>query len=407
MLVGLAMLAAACLAPATSGAAAKADDKPKISAAAAKPLKAAQDALAKQDWATALAQLKEAQDLPNKSEYEEFTTNQMLVVAYLHTNDNANAEKSLEAVVASHYLDKSDLPSRQRTLAQLNYQLKDYDKAIQWGEQAIKDGNATDEIYTIVDQAYFLKGDYKGAVNSLNAHIEKAIKDGKTPSEDRLNLLLSSCVKLNDADCTAQALDRTVTYYPKPQSWQNLLYVLIQTPGQTDKMLLQVYRLALELDVLKRPEDYIEMATLANEQGSPGEAERALETGKQKNVFTNPAMKAHTAQLLETVKKQVALDTASLPKIAADAEAAKNGVKDAGLGLAYFSYQQYDKSITALQAGLAKGGLKSEPEVRLLLGIAQLRAGKKDDALKTLDLVKGDPKLERMAALWEIRARQA
>jgi tetratricopeptide (TPR) repeat protein len=111
--------------------------------------------------------------------------------------------------------------------------------------------------------------------------------------------------------------------------------------------------------------------------------------------------------MLESVKKQVAVDTASLPKIAADAEASKTGVKDAGLGLAYFSYQQYDKSIAALQTALTKGGLKSEPETRLLLGIAQLRSGKKDDALKTFDLVKGDPKLERMAALWEIRARQA
>jgi tetratricopeptide (TPR) repeat protein len=407
LLVGAMMLGAACLTPCASVAADKPEDKPKISAAAAKPLKAAQDALAKQDWAGALAAHKEAQDLPNKSEYEEFTTNQMLVVAYLHTNDNANAEKALEAVVASHYLDKPDLPPRERTLTQLNYQLKDYDKAIQFGETAIKDGSANEETITIVDQSYYLKGDYKGAVQSVNAHVDATIKNGQKPAEERLSLLLSSCVKLKDADCTARALDRMVTYYPKPEYWQNILYELIQTPGVSDKMLMQVYRLALDLDVLRRPEDYLEMAQLANEQGSPGEAERALEAGQKKNAFHDAALKTHAAQMLESVKKQVAVDTASLPKIAADAEASKTGVKDAGLGLAYFSYQQYDKSIAALQSALAKGGLKSEPETRLLLGIAQLRAGKKDDAMKTFDLVKGDPKLERMAALWEMRAHQA
>jgi hypothetical protein len=405
-LVSAVLLGGACLVPLASSAADKPEDKPKISAAAGKPLKAAQDALAKQDWAGALADLKQAQDLPNKSEYEEFTTNQMLVVAYLHTNDNANAEKALEAVVASRYLDKPDLPTRQRTLTQLNYQMKDFDKAIQFGETAIKDGSANDEIVTIVDQSYYLKGDYKGAVQSVNAHVQTAIKSGQKPAEERLSLLLSSCVKINDADCTSHALDLLVTFYPKPEYWQNILYALIQTPGVSDKALLQVYRLALDLDVLKRPEDYLEMAQLANEQGSPGEAERALEAGQQKNAFHEAALKTHAAQMLESVKKQVAVDTASLPKIAADADASKTGVKDAGLGLAYFSYQQYDKAIVSLQSALAKGALKSEPETRLLLAIAQLRAGKKDDALKTFDLVKGDPKLERMAALWEIRARQ-
>jgi tetratricopeptide (TPR) repeat protein len=407
LLVGAMMLGAASLTPCASVAADKPEDKPKISAAAAKPLKAAQDALAKQDWAGALAALKEAQDLPNKSEYEEFTTNQMLVVAYLHTNDNANAEKALEAVVGSRYLDKPDLPPRERTLTQLNYQLKDYDKAIQFGETAIKDGSANDETVTIVDQSYYLKGDYKGAAQSVNAHLATTTKAGQKPTEERLSLLLSSCVKLNDADCTAHALDLMVTYYPKPEYWQNILYAMIQTPGVTDRTLMQVFRLALDLDVLKRAEDYLEMAQLANAQGSPGEAERALEAGQQKNLYKDAALRTHATQMLESVKKQVAVDTASLPKIAADAEASKTGVKDAGLGLAYFSYQQYDKSIAALQTALTKGGLKSEPETRLLLGIAQLRSGKKDDALKTFDLVKGDPKLERMAALWEIRARQA
>jgi TolA-binding protein len=172
-------------------------------------------------------------------------------------------------------------------------------------------------------------------------------------------------------------------------------------------VLLQLYRLALDVDVLKRPEDYIEMANLANTQGSPGEAERVLEAGQKKGIFTDAAIKAHATQMLAAAKKQAELDTASLPKIAADAAAAKSGTKDVGLGLAYYSYQQYDKAADALNAGLAKGDVKNEADARLLLGIAQLHAGKKDDALKTFDSVKGDPKLEHLAALWKIRAQHA
>ena len=299
------------------------------------------------------------------------------------------------------------MPARVRMLAQINYQLKDYDKSIEYGNRAIKDGDANDDVYTIVDQSYYLKGDYKGALQALNTHIDNMIKNGQTPPEERLTLLMSACIKLNDADCTSHALDRIVTYYPKPVNWQNALYTMIQTPGQNEKVLLQLYRLALDVDVLKRPEDYIEMANLANTQGSPGEAQRVLEAGQKKGIFTDAAIKAHATQMLAAAKKQAELDSASLPKIAADAAAAKSGTKDIGLGLAYFSYQQYDKAADALNAGLAKGDVKNEADARLLLGIAQLHAGKKDDAVKTFDSVKGDPKLEHLAALWKVRAQHA
>jgi len=331
----------------------------------------------------------------------------MYLFLYLHNNDYANAEKTLEGLIGSPYLEKADLPARVRTLAQINYQLKDYDKAIQYADRAIKEGNANEDIYTIQAQSYFLKGDYKGAQQVLNEHLEVSIKAGQTPPEERLELYLNICVKLNDNDCIAHALEQLVTYYPKPSYWQNLLYALIQAPGQKDEVILQVYRLAFDLDVLKRPVDYIEMATLANQQGSPGEAERVLEAGQQKNAFAEAAIKSHSAQMLASIKQKVVTDKASLPKIEADAEASKAGAKYAGLGLAYFSYQQYDKAVAALTTALAKGGLRNEAETRLLLGIAQLHAGKKDDAVKTFELVKGDAKLERLAVLWAIHARRA
>jgi hypothetical protein len=391
----------------SAAAADKPDAKLTVSAAASKPLKAAQEALAKQNWPEALTHLKEVQDLPSKTEYDEFTMNQMYLFYYSRTNDMAEAEKVLEALVASQYLEKADLAPRLRMLAQLNYQSKDYDKAIQYGQQALKEGNAPDDIYTVVDQAYYLKGDYRGALQSLNAHIDAESKNAQKPSDDQLKLVVSACVKLNDADCTAQAVDRRVALYPTPDNWRELLYTIIQSPGQSDTFLLQVYRLTFDVGVLRGPEDYLEMATLANDQGSPGEAERVLEAGSQKNVFTTAAVKAHSAQLLDTVKKKVAIDQASLAKIAADAAASKTGAKDVGLGLAYFSYQQYDKAVEALQSGLAKGGVRSESDARLILGIAQIHAGKKDDAVKTFDLIKGDPKIERLARLWKIRAQQS
>ena len=51
--------------------------------------------------------------------------------------------------------------------------------------------------------------------------------------------------------------------------------------------------------------------------------------------------------------------------------------------------------------------MRSEPEARLLLGIAQLKAGHKDEAVKAFHSVKGDAALERLANLWSLHAKQA
>jgi TolA-binding protein len=162
-----------------------------------------------------------------------------------------------------------------------------------------------------------------------------------------------------------------------------------------------------EVDVLTRADDYTEMAQLAMEQGSPGEAQHILEKGFQKGVFADQRTKDKNQRLLDAAKKAAAADQAQLAKIETDAKNAPTGDKDVGVGLAYLGYGQYDKASDLLSQGLSKGGVKSEAEAHLLLGIAQLKAGHKEDAVKSFHAVKGDPTLERLANLWSLHAKQA
>jgi Flp pilus assembly protein TadD len=107
------------------------------------------------------------------------------------------------------------------------------------------------------------------------------------------------------------------------------------------------------------------------------------------------------------VKKTSASDQASLAKAEKDADAAPTGAKNVALGLAYFGYGQYDKAVEQLQKGIQKGGLRNDADAHLLLGIALLKAGHKDEAAKSFKEVKGDPVLERLASLWVLHAKAA
>lgn len=397
---------AGLLATAVVGAA-DTPSKPTNSAKLAKPLKAAHDDLDAKKFPEAIAKLKEADGIAGKTPYDQHMINEMLAFAYIRTNDYPDAAKAIEAEVEDGFTPANEEQQKIKTLAALHYQLKNYDKAIDFGQRAIKGGYGTEEIKKIVGQAYYLKGDWKNTLKFEEGLVDAAIKGGSNPSSESLQLVLSACVKIEDNACTTKALEKLVTYYPKPEYWQNLLFGLMKDTASSDANTLQAYRLMYEVDVLKSADDYIEMAQLAMDAGSPGEAQKALQRGFDKNVFADQRNKEKAQRLLDKAKAKAANDQPTLDKIAKQADSAPTGVQNAGMGLAYLGYGQYDKAVDEYSKAVSKGGLKNPPETQLMLGIADLKAGHKDDAVKAFKAVKGDPVLERLANLWALHAKQA
>ena len=402
--VGVAVVAVAALVP---GMAAYAADQPKNSAKLAKPLKEAHEALGAKKYPEAIAKLKEAEGTAGKTPYDQHLINDMLGFAYYKTGNAAEAAKAWEGEIDDGFLKPDEAAQKTKALAEINYQLKNYDKAVDFGTRAVKGGFADDGIRTIVAQAYYLKGDYKNTLKFEEGIVDNQIKAGETPKNDSLMLIYSACQKMNDEGCATRAMEKLVTYYPKPDNWAQLLYGLRREAGSNEQNLLETYRLMLDTDVLKEPTDYSEMAELALDAGSPGEAQKVLEKAMAKNVFTEQRTKERSQRLLEGAKKRAASDQSTLPKLEQEANAAANGDKNIAVGRAYLGYEQYDKAADQLSKGLNKGVSKSEPESRLMLGIAQLKSGHKDDAVKTFRAVKGDATLERLANLWTLHAKQA
>jgi len=397
--VGGVLIAAPALA---ADAAAKPTNTPKVG----KILKEVQEDIKAKKYAEAISKLKEADATAGKNAYDQHIINDMMGYCAAHTNDYPLAAKSWETEVEDGMLTPQEQQQKIRALAGLNYQLKNYDKAIDYGTRAIKGGFGDDETKVLVGQAYYLKGDWRGTMHFEEGIVDAVTKAGGTPTKESLELVRSSCVKLDDAACQTKYLEKLVTYYPSPDYWSNLLFGLMKQAANSDADTLETYRLMSEVDVLKNADEFTEMAGLALDAGSPGEAQRALQRGFDKNVFTDQRSKEKNQRMLEKAKQAAAVDQASLDKIAKEAEASPTGAKNAGMGLAYFSYGQYDKAIDQLTKAISKGSLKNPAETQLLLGIAQLKGGHSEDAVKSFKAVKGDPVLERLASLWILHAKQ-
>ena len=403
-LLGAVVAAGAVLAPATSAFAQ--EKQPKNSAALAKPLSEANAALKAHNYSDAIAKLKAAEGIAGKTPADQYIIDEMLSFAYIKTQNYPEAAKAMEAKLDSGMTPQAEQPTLIKQLATINYQNKNYDKAIDFGNRAIKGGFADDQIKTIVGQSYYLKGDWKNTLKFEEDIVNNQIKAGQTPTNESLSLIYSACTKLQDEACQTRAVEKMVTYYPKPDTWAQLLYSIRKDTSGNEADLFQTYRLMLDTDVLKDPSDYTEMAELALDAGSPGDAQSVLEKAQSRNVFTDQRSKDRSQRLLDSAKKRAAADQAGLPKLEKEADAATTGDKNFAAGRAYLGYGQYDKAVDQLSKALSKGGLKNEADARLTLGIAQLKAGQKDDALKTFKAVKGDPALERLASLWGIHATQ-
>jgi tetratricopeptide (TPR) repeat protein len=70
------------------------------------------------------------------------------------------------------------------------------------------------------------------------------------------------------------------------------------------------------------------------------------------------------------------------------------------LGYAYVTMDQFDKGIALMEQGIAKGLAKRADDYKMRLGIAYAKAGRKAEAIKTLESIKGNDGAADLARYW-------
>ena len=379
---------------------------PQVSKAVAKPLKAAQEALQAKKLDEALAHVREAQGASGeKNAYDSYVMNILLFQIYQQKQDMADAIPVLQSASQSQYATPEQQKVWLKNIALYYFQQKDYPKALEVADQAVKHGVNDLDTLGLIAKAEYLTGKYKDAAAEMQEIVGKQDK----PDEESLKLLWQFDLKANDDAGAAKAVEKLVTYYPKPEYWANALAPLVRMDIKDAHLQLNVYRLMSDVGVLKLPSDYAEMAEIALDAGYPGETQNVLQQAFAKNVFVEQRDKDRYQHLLEGAKQRAAKDQSQLATVEQTAAAAPNGDALVQLGAAYISYGQNDKAVAAISKGIAKGGLKSADEANLLLGLAQLRQKNNSAAQQAFDKVASSSNngYARLGKLWALRAHSA
>jgi hypothetical protein len=378
----------------------------KISAKIGKPLKIAQEAIQKKQWDLALIKIGEADAISTKTAYEQFQINEFKSYVLLQQRKYGEVSAIYEKNLKSGLLPAEQVNDRLKALVQLNSAVRNYPKVIEFGERWMKAGGKDLNMQVLVCQAYYLQKDYKNAASLMTDSIRVAEQSGKKVDENWLQMLRSAQQNLGDTAGATATMEKLVRLYPKKDYWDFLLSSRMQQKN-SDRVTLNLLRLAGQVGVLDTPDEYTELTELLLEDGLPGEALAVMEAGYSTKVFetTDKARSDRYTRRLNEAKASAAKDRDALPIAERDAAKSPTGQGDVALGMAFSSFGQYEKAAAALARGLQKGGVRDPDQAQMMLGIAQIKLGNQAEAVKAFDLVAADPQMKDLARLWKLAVR--
>jgi tetratricopeptide (TPR) repeat protein len=362
-------------------------------------VKAAMDA---KNYADVQARITAAEAIPNLTPYEQYAINRMKLSLTVTNNNDAAAIPVLTAVIDSGFLAPAEKENFLIALGNMYYNGKNWPKAIEIFKRYQKESSTPEKVRNALIRSEYLSGDYAAAKTELLPAIAETEKAGKAPSEEDIKLLASSANKVKDDATYLMALEKMVTYYPSDDYWTDVVSRgVLRKPGYDGKANdINVYRLSNSAVQKMSADEYSGFGELLLTDGFPTEAKKVLDTGFANGALTT----AKHRQLRDRATKGAADDTKNIASGEASAAKSKTGAGLVNLGWAYVTMDQFDKGIGFIQQGIAKGGLKQPDEAKLRLGIAHLRAGHKDEAIKTFQDVKAGGGLSDIAKYWIVLA---
>jgi tetratricopeptide (TPR) repeat protein len=371
-----------------------------------KPLQQASDYLRAGKAREALAKVKEADSVPNKTAAEQLMIDRMRGSAAQRVGDNATAVSAFESVYNSGKLSGSEQAQVAESLAFAYSQLRNIPKATQWAQKAEQAGGHSSQLRQL--QAYLLgqSGDYSAIARDAAASISAAEQAGKRPDEGDLLRLADAYQRTNNAAGQSATLEKLLTYFGKKEYWDVALGRLPRKPGFSDRFTLDVLRLKLATGNLSTADEYMEMAQLALQAGLPAEAKSIADKGFAAGVLGKgePAQAGRHQRLLALAVKQDAEQRANLARLTAEA---RTGDDMVDLGMVLASVGQATEGVAMIEKGIAKDRLKRPEDAKLRLGQAlMLTAKSKSKAQQVLRSVQGNDGASDIGRLNAILAGQ-
>ena len=371
----------------------------KVSAAVGKPLVAAQTAMKANDFTTALADVHEAQAVPDRTPFDDLTINEFLANVAVGLKDYKTAATAYEAMADSPILPEEKKNNVFTNSLLLAANESDWQRVIKYGEALQAMGPLDSKVSGPLSVAYYNTGNAAKATALAQSQAAAATAAGRAPDQAALDIVARGQLKQNDYAGAAKTLETLVTNYGDANDWGELIDMAFMTKGLHDLDALHFYRLRVATGATTPVDDYAIMAQVAAQLNYPVEAVSMIESGVSKGVVKSGDK---AGGLLSGLRARAEKDKASIGEFDKLAHEHKTGDYDLKLAETYYGYGRYADSADAAQRAITKGGSKDPNDAQMVLGELLAMQGKNAEAAAAFAKVGGNAITQRAAHLWTL-----
>jgi hypothetical protein len=310
--------------------------------------------------------------------------------------DYAGALREYEKVVAQPDIPLAMEINTRYTIAQLYFVQEQWRKGIdallRWFDMT-ESPNA--EAYVLLAQGYYQLKDYNKSLQNVEKAIGMYRSKGKTPKEQWYNLARFLYFEKNNVPKTVEMLEELLKYYPKKNYWVQLSHMYGEQKKETQQ--LAAMETAYVQDMLDKGTEQVTMAYLYLNAEVPYKAAKVMDKGlKNKSIEGT----SKNWEITGSAWRQAQEVEKSIPAMEEAASRAETGELYARLGSIYLDGDQFKKSISAINKGLSRGGVKRPDQARLALGMAYFNVGQYTNARKAFQAAGRDERSAGYAKQW-------
>ena len=368
-----------------------------------KPLQQAYELIKAGKGKEALAKVREADSVANKTPAESLQIDRMRAAAAQRAGDQAAAIQALESLYGKVPAGEQGQVAEQ--IASAYATSRDPVRAEQWVRKAQAAGNSSASLKQL--QAYLqgASGDFGAVAKDAAAAVAAAEQAGRKPDEGDLLRLADAQQRTGNASGQGATLEKLLYNHPKKDYWAIYLGRMQSKSGFSPRFSLDVMRLKLATGSLNKTDEFMEMTQLALQAGYPTEGKAIVDKGFAAGALGTGAEAERHKRLRDLANKQEIDAKASIEQRATAAAGNKDGNDLVQVGYAYATMGQADKGVSLIEQGIAKGSLKRPEDAKLRLGMAMLQTGKnKAKAVQVLRSVQGNDGASDLGRLWALYA---
>lgn len=315
----------------------------------------------------------------------------------------ASQEKYPEAINAYQLiLEEADAPeglklTAKYTLAQLYFQLEDYQSVINFMENWIKEiAKPTSTAHIMLAQAYYQLKSYDSSLRNLLEAEKIESNEGKKIKENWLRLKAAIYFEKKDTKNTINTYKQLLALYPRV-SYMRQIAGLHGELGKDTKRLTTYEALYLGGHLQKETE-VLNLAYMYLGQEVPYKAGRIIETEMSDGLVKETQKNIET---LANAWAQANEHKKAIPTLEKAAMLSDKGMLYARLAGVHFDAGNFEDAAKAAKKADQKGGLKRKDSNQMLMGMALFNAKKYESALQSFRRAKAAKKSFSDARKWE------